>query len=91
MVCLVATGATGPDLDEAIAAVRSQLSFYASTPAYRPVLEPHGWDGIQPSLNRLSKEGRWDDMRETVPIEAIAGSATSSTAFCLPRSWRRAR
>jgi len=28
-------------------------------PAYRPVLEVHGWAGLQDELNRLSKEGKW--------------------------------
>ena len=38
------------------------LSFYASTPAYRPVLEVEGWEDLQPELNALSKAGRWDEM-----------------------------
>ncbi|MET0187897.1 MAG: TIGR03617 family F420-dependent LLM class oxidoreductase [Pseudonocardia sediminis] len=50
-------------LDERdVEAVRKQISFYGSTPAYRPVLELHGWGDLQDELNRLSKEGRWDDM-----------------------------
>ena len=28
----------------------------------RPTLECHGWGDLHPELNRLSKEGRWDDM-----------------------------
>lgn len=74
-VCLVATGATGSELDRSIAVVRKQLAFYASTPAYARVLAVHGWEGLHPELNRLSKEGRWDDMAELVPddvLEAIA-------------------
>ena len=35
-----------------------QLAFYASTPAYRGVLEQHGWGELQPELTRLSKLGR---------------------------------
>ncbi len=38
------------------------VAFYASTPAYRPVLEAEGWGDLQPELNRLSKSGRWDEM-----------------------------
>ena len=33
------------------------LAFYASTPAYRPVLEVEGWEDLQPELNMLSKSG----------------------------------
>jgi alkanesulfonate monooxygenase SsuD/methylene tetrahydromethanopterin reductase-like flavin-dependent oxidoreductase (luciferase family) len=43
-------------------ATRRLLAFYGSTPAYRPVLDVHGWGDLQPELNALSKQGRWDDM-----------------------------
>jgi hypothetical protein len=38
------------------------LAFYGSTPSYRPVLEVEGWGDLQPELNTLSKQGRWDEM-----------------------------
>jgi probable F420-dependent oxidoreductase len=43
-------------------ATRRLLAFYGSTPAYRPVLDIHGWVDLQPELNKLSKQGRWEDM-----------------------------
>ncbi|MBQ73863.1 MAG: LLM class F420-dependent oxidoreductase [Gammaproteobacteria bacterium] len=43
-------------------AVCKQIAFYGSTPAYAPVLGVHGWGDLQPELNRLSKEGKWDEM-----------------------------
>lgn len=70
-VCMIATGATGGELDEAIEVVRAQIAFYASTPAYVPVLECHGWEGLHPALNRLSKEGRWDEMTRLIPDEVV--------------------
>lgn len=70
-VCMIATGATGPELDAAIEVVRAQIAFYASTPAYVPVLACHGWEGLHPALNRLSKEGRWADMAALVPDEVL--------------------
>jgi probable F420-dependent oxidoreductase len=48
--------------DADVEAVRRQISFYGSTPAYRPVLDLHGWGDLQSELNNLSKQGRWDDM-----------------------------
>ncbi|MEO6126397.1 MAG: TIGR03617 family F420-dependent LLM class oxidoreductase [Ilumatobacteraceae bacterium] len=42
--------------------VKGLLSFYGSTPAYRPVLEAHGWGDLHLELNTLSKQGRWIDM-----------------------------
>lgn len=42
--------------------VKAQIAFYGSTPAYKGVLDLHGWGDLQPELNRLSKLGRWDHM-----------------------------
>src|SRR5690606_35444556 len=43
-------------------ATRRLLALYGSTPAYRPVLDLHGWGDLQPELNALSKQGRWQEM-----------------------------
>src|ERR1019366_4796383 len=43
----VVTGATEADVAAAAQAVRQQIAFYGSTPAYRPVLELHGWGDLQ--------------------------------------------
>jgi probable F420-dependent oxidoreductase len=75
VVCLVATGATGAELDAAVASARGQLAFYGSTPAYAPVLDLLGHGELHRRLNALSKEGRWDDMAALVPddvVEAVA-------------------
>ncbi|MPY94655.1 MAG: TIGR03617 family F420-dependent LLM class oxidoreductase, partial [Acidimicrobiia bacterium] len=59
-------------LDEAdVEAVRRQISFYGSTPAYRPVLDAHGWGDLQTELNALSKQGRWDEMVGLVEDEVL--------------------
>jgi probable F420-dependent oxidoreductase len=60
---------TGPDEQSMAAAakgVREQIAFYGSTPAYRPVLEHHGWGDLQPELNTLSKRGEWVQMGELI-------------------------
>jgi probable F420-dependent oxidoreductase len=59
---LVVTGVDEAGFAAAAKAVKSQLAFYGSTPAYRPVLELHGWGDLQPELNTLSKRGAWDEM-----------------------------
>jgi probable F420-dependent oxidoreductase len=86
---MVVTGATEADITAASAVTRAQLAFYGSTPAYKVVLDTHGWGDLQPELNRLSKEGRWDvmssliddDMLETFAVVGapgeIAGLMTS--------------
>jgi len=43
-------------------ALRTMVSFYGSTPAYRVLLEADGYGDLQPELHRLSREGRWADM-----------------------------
>lgn len=52
-------------------AVRHNIAFYSSTPAYRAVLECHGWGDLQPELHALSKAGRWDDMAALVTDEMV--------------------
>ncbi len=68
---MVVTGRTEEALDGARRAVKSQIAFYGSTPAYRGVLECHGWGDLQTDLNRLSKRGRWDEMTELVDDEVL--------------------
>ncbi len=59
---MVVTGVDEESMAASAAATRKQLAFYGSTPAYRPVLELHGWGDLQTELNTLSKRGAWDDM-----------------------------
>ncbi len=47
-------------------ATRAQIAFYASTPAYSPVLHAEGADSLQPQLRDLSKQGRWNEMAALV-------------------------
>lgn len=63
---LVVTADTEEQLAESKLAARKQLAFYGSTPAYLPTLACHGWEELHQELNRLSKEGRWDDMTDLV-------------------------
>jgi len=70
--------------DAAALRVRSQLAFYASTPAYRPVLELHGWDDLGPELTRLSKAGRWSDMAACIDDEVLRAFAVVAPTEELP-------
>ena len=72
---LVATGATDADLAIAIAAVRRQVAFYGATPAYRRVLEHHGWEALHEELHRLSRLGEWDTMTALVDDEVLGAFA----------------
>lgn len=66
----LATG-TGADIDTEVAAIRSHLAFYASTPAYRPLLDLHGWGDLGQDLTRMSKAGRWSEMPELIDDEVL--------------------
>jgi len=59
---IVCCGRDEAEMEAARLGGRWLLAFYASTPAYRPVLEVEGWGDLQPELNRLSKSGRWEEM-----------------------------
>jgi probable F420-dependent oxidoreductase len=59
---ILATGETEEELQAARNGARAQISFYASTPAYRVVLEHLGRGELQTELNGLSKQGRWLEM-----------------------------
>ena len=68
---MVATGETEAGFDAALQAVRAQIAFYASTPAYRVVLEVHGWEGIQPELQARTRAGDWAGMAALVSDEVV--------------------
>jgi hypothetical protein len=70
--------------------VKGQISFYGSTPAYRPVLELGGWGGLQDELNVLSKQGRWKEMGELVPDDLLhAMAVVAEPADVAPELQRR--
>jgi probable F420-dependent oxidoreductase len=68
------TGRTEEELAASTRGVRQQLAFYGSTPAYRPVLDLHGWGDLGDELNRLSRtraDDRWTTMGELVDDEVL--------------------
>jgi probable F420-dependent oxidoreductase len=67
----VVTGTTEEAMAASARAAKRQIAFYGSTPAYRPVLELHGWGDLQDELNRLSKRGEWVKMGEIVDDEVL--------------------
>ncbi|MCX0272826.1 TIGR03617 family F420-dependent LLM class oxidoreductase [Nocardia zapadnayensis] len=71
---LVATGSTEQDMARAIAAVRRQIAFYGSTPAYQSVLALHGWEDLGRELTTLSKsadDNRWQRMGDLIDDEVL--------------------
>jgi probable F420-dependent oxidoreductase len=60
-VPFIATG-TDAEIAAELSEIKRRIAFYGSTPAYRPVLELHGWGELGAKLHRLSRENRWADM-----------------------------
>jgi probable F420-dependent oxidoreductase len=71
----VITGLDQAARDASLVAVRQQIAFYGSTPAYRPVLELHGWGALQEELKRLSKQGEWVEMGNRISDEVLEAFA----------------
>ncbi len=69
--CFAVTGENEESFEAAKLATRKRIAFYGSTPAYRGVLDLHGWGELQPELNRLSKIGRWDEMGSLISDEIL--------------------
>lgn len=67
----VVTGNDEQAIENSSTAIRQQIAFYASTPAYRPVLDLHGWGDAQSELNRMSKEGAWQEMGTIIDDEML--------------------
>jgi probable F420-dependent oxidoreductase len=55
--------------------VRRALAFYASTPAYRPVLALHGWEDLGARLSRHAAQGDWDALPGLVPDALLEAAA----------------
>lgn len=66
----VVTGADASEMDQSMELVKQQISFYASTPSYAPVLEASGWD-FGPELTAMSKRGRWEEMAGVITDEVV--------------------
>jgi probable F420-dependent oxidoreductase len=87
---MMVTGTNEAEVQAATQAVKAQLAFYASTPAYRPVLDLHGWGDLFPVLNTLSKKGEWLEMADLIPDDmldafAVSGDITEIPAQVLER------
>jgi probable F420-dependent oxidoreductase len=82
---MVVLGADEPARAAAERAVRGQIAFYGSTPAYRPVLEAHGWGELADRLNALSRRRAWAEMAAAIGDDvldtfAVAGAPAEVAA-----------
>jgi probable F420-dependent oxidoreductase len=75
----VVTGQTERELAAGADGTRKQIAFYGSTPAYRKVLELHGWEDLHGELHRLSLAGEWDVMGTLIDDEILGAFAVVAT------------
>jgi len=81
----VITGTSEEERANADKAVRQQIAFYGSTPAYRGVLEKHGWGDLQPELNRMSKQGDWVEMGTLITDDVVDAFAVRGEPEEIPK------
>ena len=81
----IVTGSNDEQMAKAEEGTRRQIAFYGSTPAYRGVLELHGWGDLQPELNGLSKQGKWAEMGTLIDDEVLNAFAVVAPPADVPK------
>ena len=75
----IITGRTSAELTKNAIPVRRQISFYASTPGYRAVMDIHGWGDVFERLFEMSKRGEWAAMSELITDDMLEEFCTIAT------------
>ena len=70
-VTIVVTGRDEAEMARSREAVREQLAFYGTTPAYRPVFDLHGYGDLHPTLKAMAAQGRWSEMAGLIDDELL--------------------
>ena len=81
----IVTGRNEEETAKAASAVRQQIAFYGSTPAYRGVLDIHGWGELQGELNSLSKQGEWEEMGRRITDDILDAFAIVAEPADVPK------
>lgn len=66
------------ETEEQRESVRAQISFYASTPTYRTVLEAHGWEEVGERLGTMAREKQWHEMPALITDQMLAAFAVEA-------------
>ena len=73
------TGRTEKEVNSKRAWAKERIGFYASTPAYWPVLNSEGVEEIGPKLRELTRQGKWSQMSDIVPNSLVDACCLSGT------------
>ena len=76
----LAVGDTEEALAAAIRDAKEKIAFYGSTPAYRGVLDLHGWGALHEELHAQSKRGAWDSMTALIDDNVFDAFALAGTS-----------
>jgi probable F420-dependent oxidoreductase len=76
---MAVVGDTDEEIERGRGLMRPRLAFYGSTPAYKVILDVHGWGDLQPELNRLSKTGDWGEMSKLITDEMVDAFSVQGT------------
>lgn len=68
---MVVSGYSEEAFEQNLQAIRAQIGFYTSTPAYRSVLELHGWGDLQAVANQYTRDGRWGELAGLIDDEML--------------------
>jgi probable F420-dependent oxidoreductase len=71
-MAMVVTGRTEEAHAAAVTGTKRQIGFYASTPAYKPVLDHHGWGDLHAEAHALTRQGRWSELGDLVDDEILS-------------------
>lgn len=82
----IVSGTDEEQFEKAKQGTKQQIAFYGSTPAYRGVLELHGWGDLQGDLNRLSKQGEWVAMGDLITDEMLEAFAIVAEPEDIPKA-----
>ena len=72
-------GDSRKEIEENREKVREQISFYASTRTYMPVLETHGWQDVCLRLNEKAAKGDWAGMKKEISDEILEAFAVEGS------------
>jgi probable F420-dependent oxidoreductase len=81
-------GRTDEQIARARGNAKAQIAFYGSTPAYKVMLDHHGWGDLHPELNRLSKLGQWGEMIGMISDEMLDVIGVSGTPSAVGKALR---
>jgi probable F420-dependent oxidoreductase len=75
----MALGDSEAEREGALQMVRGQIAFYGSTPAYRAVLDLHGWGELHERLHAMTRRGEWERLPGAIDDQVLDAFAVIGT------------